>query len=164
MPAPAENSPARGTRCFPAANPSTPAGSARHQSECSAESCGSESAREFPAKAETPSCGDRASNPQIARRPAMFCSSPWVCILAAARMFRKLSNLSLDLAKRTESFVDYFLNQAGITVDGNLDEHIGPAAGHAFQAYAASISVSPPHGRRCLNSAFSPCLGLFVAE
>src|ERR1700728_833629 len=39
--------------------------------------------------------------------------------------------------KRTESFLDYFLNQAGITVDWNLDEHIWRAAGRAFQAYAA---------------------------
>jgi predicted nucleic acid-binding protein len=39
--------------------------------------------------------------------------------------------------KRTESFVDYFLSQAGITIDWTLDEHIWRTAGRAFQAYAA---------------------------
>ena len=39
---------------------------------------------------------------------------------------------------RTEPFIDYFVKEAGIAVDWNLDEPVWRIAGLAFQRYAAS--------------------------
>ena len=39
---------------------------------------------------------------------------------------------------RTEPFIDYFLKEAGIAVDWNLDEPVWRIADRVFQRYAAS--------------------------
>ena len=39
---------------------------------------------------------------------------------------------------RTEPFIDYFVKEAGIAVDWNLDEPVWRIAGRAFRRYAAN--------------------------
>jgi predicted nucleic acid-binding protein len=39
--------------------------------------------------------------------------------------------------RRTEAFIDYFLKEAGVAVDWNIDEQMWRTAGRAFQSYAS---------------------------
>jgi predicted nucleic acid-binding protein len=57
-------------------------------------------------------------------------------LITAAPVFAEL----LASPGRTEAFVDYFLREAGIAVDWNIDEQVWRTAGRAYQKYA--------HGRR----------------
>lgn len=53
--------------------------------------------------------------------------------------------------RRTEAFIDYFLKEAGIAIDWNMDEQIWRTAGRAFQAYASRRRRhSDPGPRRIL--------------
>jgi predicted nucleic acid-binding protein len=52
---------------------------------------------------------------------------------------------------RTESFVDYFLNDSAISIDWDLDEQIWRTAARAFHAYASGRRKrSAPGPRRIL--------------
>jgi predicted nucleic acid-binding protein len=54
-------------------------------------------------------------------------------LVVSAPVFAEL----LAAPRRTESFVDYFLREASISIDWHLDESIWRTAGRAFQRYAA---------------------------
>src|SRR5580704_16393027 len=64
-------------------------------------------------------------------------------LVMAAPVYAEL----LAFPQRTESFLDAFLGETGISVDWELDQAIWRAAGRAFQAYAArrrKLSNSAP--------------------
>jgi hypothetical protein len=55
---------------------------------------------------------------------------------------------------RSETFIDAFLRDTGLTVDWNLDEATWRAAGRAFQKYAARRRAQLPQGPRRLLADF----------
>jgi len=54
-------------------------------------------------------------------------------LVISAPVFAEL----LASPRRSEAFIDYFLKEAGVAVDWDLDEQIWRTAGRAFQSYAA---------------------------
>jgi predicted nucleic acid-binding protein len=63
---------------------------------------------------------------------------------------------------RTESFLDAFLRDAGITVEWDLDEFVWRAAGRAFHAYAERRRKQGTNGPRQILTDF--LIGAFAAR
>jgi predicted nucleic acid-binding protein len=65
-------------------------------------------------------------------RSAMDAAIARGTLVISAPVFAEL----LAFPARTEAFVEYFLKEAGIAVDWDIEEQIWRAAGRAFQNYA----------------------------
>jgi len=71
-------------------------------------------------------------------------------LVISAAVFAEL----LASPRRSEAFIDYFLKEAGIAVDWNLDEQIWRTAGRAFQSYAARRKRHADSGPRRILADF----------
>ena len=71
-------------------------------------------------------------------------------LVISAPVFAEL----LASPRRSEAFIDYFLKEAGIAVDWNLDEQIWRTAGRAFQSYAARRKRHADSGPRRILADF----------
>jgi predicted nucleic acid-binding protein len=71
-------------------------------------------------------------------------------LVIAAPVFAEL----LAAPGRTETFVDAFLEDTGISVDWNLDEMVWRAAGEAFQRYAERRRKQRDSGTRRILADF----------
>jgi len=71
-------------------------------------------------------------------------------LVISAPVFAEL----LASPRRTEAFIDYFLKEAGVAVEWDLDEQIWRTAGRAFQSYVARRKKHAESGPRRILADF----------